>query len=194
MCRLAKNTNICIYFRIRLYFIPGEVNVIIGDGVIIEEFVSITPNVTIGSGAIIRAGSVIGGSGFEFKKIDNNIIGITHLGGVIIGNGVEILCNVCVAASLFPWDDTKIGSQSKIDSLTYIAHGCKLGERNFVTGGVIFGGNAVLGDDSLIAPGVTVLNRTRIGSDTQVGIGSVVMKNVDDASFALGYPAKSAKN
>ena len=68
-------------------------NVIIGDNVLIEEFVVIKENTRIGDNCIIRAGCKIGGEGFEFKKNDDIIFGVKHIGSVIIGNNVEIQYN-----------------------------------------------------------------------------------------------------
>jgi len=163
----------------------SEENVIIGNNVVVEEFVSIKQNVVIGDGTIIRAGSIIGGSGFEFKKYNEEIFGVAHLGGVLLGDNVEISHNVCVMASVFPWDDTIIGSQTKIDNLVHIAHACKLGRRNFITAGVIFCGSAVTEDDVFIGPNATIAN-VKMKKHSRASLGSVVTRDVPDNSIVSG--------
>ena len=81
----------------KLAFIADN-NVIIGDNVIIEEFVSIKENTVIGDNCVIRTGSVIGSTGYEFKRNfdGNKSFLVEHIGGVKIGNNVEIQHNTCV--------------------------------------------------------------------------------------------------
>ena len=47
-------------------------------------------------------------------------MGVKHLGGVKIGKNVEIQHNTCVDKAVYPWDDTIIGNNSKIDNLVHI--------------------------------------------------------------------------
>ncbi len=106
------------------YIAPN--NVRIGKETVIEEFVSIKENVTIGDHCIIRAGSVIGGEGFEQKRDGNSILSVRHLGGVEIGNHVEIQQNNTVDKAIYPWDNTEIGDYCRTDNLVHIAHEVKM--------------------------------------------------------------------
>jgi UDP-3-O-[3-hydroxymyristoyl] glucosamine N-acyltransferase len=164
----------------------SEKNVKIGNGVTVEEFVVIRENTTIGDNTIIRAGSIIGGEGFEFKRQESTVLAVKHLGGVQIGENVEIQYNTCIDRALYPWDNTIIGNDSKLDNLVQIGHAVKIGKRCFIAGQSLFGGRTVLDDDSWIGPGVTISNGIKIGKKTRVNIGSVVVNDVKDNESVSG--------
>jgi UDP-3-O-[3-hydroxymyristoyl] glucosamine N-acyltransferase len=163
----------------------SEKNVKIGNRVTIEEFVSIKENVAIGDDVVIRAGSVIGGEGFEYKK-DDQVINVIHGGGVIIENDVRIHHNCCIDKAVFPWDNTVISEGSRLDNGVYIAHGVKLGKRCFITGNVVIGGRTIIGDDTKIGFNATISNGLCIGHKSYIHLGAVVTKNLEQESNVSG--------
>ncbi|MGF7012574.1 UDP-3-O-[3-hydroxymyristoyl] glucosamine N-acyltransferase [Lachnospiraceae bacterium PF1-22] len=164
----------------------AENNVVIGNNVIIEEFVVIRENVVIEDDAIIRSGTVIGSVGYEFKRDDNRAFGIKHLGGVVIKKGVEVQHNTCVDKAVYPWDDTVLGEESKIDNLVHISHGVKIGKRTMIVALSGIGGRTVIGDDTWIGFGATVVNGTQIGNKSRVNMGAVVTRAVADNASVSG--------
>lgn len=166
--------------------IISENNVIIGDNVVVEEFVVIRENTVIGDNTIIRAGSKIGGEGFEFKRVEGIIEPVKHLGGVVIGSDVEIQYNSCIDKAVYPWDDTVIGDYTKIDDLVYVAHGVKIAERVMVVAQSGIGGRTVIGADTWIGIGATIRNGLSIGCEARTNMGSVVTKNVSDHESVTG--------
>lgn len=164
----------------------SETNVIIEDGVTIEEFVVVRPNTIIGKKSVIRSGVVLGGQGYEFKLHGQKILPVEHTGGVVIGENVEIQYNSCVDRGLYVWDDTVIGAETKIDNLVHISHGVKLGEANFVVAQVGIGGRTVVGDRTWIGFNSTIKNGLRIGSDARVNMGAVVTQDVMDKGSVTG--------
>ena len=173
-CKISKMSNI------------SDKNVTIGNNVIIEEFVSIKENVTIGDNVIIRAGSVIGGTGFEFKRIENSMLPVKHIGGVKIDDNVEIQYNVTIDKAIYPWDDTIIGKNSKIDNLIHIAHGCKIGKNVMLPSGSTIGGRVIIDDDAWIGIGCIIRNGIRIGKNARCNMGAVVTKDVQDGESVSG--------
>ncbi len=161
-------------------------NVVIGKNSIIEEFVVIRENTVIGNNTIIRAGSTIGSEGFEFKIHNNETYRVEHLGGVIIGDNVEIQYNNCVDKAIYPWDNTEIGNDSKLDNLIYIAHGVRIGENTKIAAGVTIGGRCKIGDYSWIGLGAVVRNGLRIGDNSRANMGSVVTKNINSNESVSG--------
>ena len=161
-------------------------NVKIGDNVVIEEFVSIKENTVIGNDCVIRAGTVIGGEGFEFKRDGDRIMPVTHAGGVIIGDSVEIQQLAAIDKAIFPWDDTVIGDYCKIDNLVYIAHAVKLNKRILVVANSFIGGRTVIGEDVWIGASATVINGIAIGSGARVNVGAVATKSVPDNESVTG--------
>ena len=161
-------------------------NVRIGDRVVIEEFVTIRENTVIGNDVVIRAGSRIGGPGFEFKRSGDGILAVEHVGGVVIGDHAEIRQNVCIDRAIYPWDDTVIGESCKIDNLVYIAHAVKLGRNVLIVATSGVGGRTVVGDDCWIGLGASVTNGTSMGRHSRANIGSVVTKPVPEGCSVSG--------
>lgn len=180
-----KETEIGNNCNISDLSVIAENNVVIGNNVTIQEFVTIRENTIIEDNAIIRVGSVIGGQGYEYKK-DKNLFLVNHVGGVIIKEHADIHHNVCVDKAIYPWDDTIIGNDSKIDNLVHIAHGVKLGERVSVVANTCVAGRTVVGDDSWIGPVSAVRNGLVLGKESKVSMGSVVTRNVEEGQTVTG--------
>lgn len=162
-------------------------NVRIGNNVVIEEFVSIKEGVTIGDNTIIRAGCVVGGQGFEFKRMpEGGVLPVEHYGGVIIGNDVEIQQLTNVSRAVYAWDNTIIGDGTKIDALVHVAHAVKLGKRCFAAAGAMIAGSTVFGDDTWIGVNATISNCLKVEKSARVSLGSVVTKNVNEGETVTG--------
>lgn len=163
-------------------------NVKIGNNVVIEEFVVIREHTTIGDNSIIRAGSIIGGQGFEFKRLKEGILSVAHAGGVIIGENVEIQYNTCVDRGVYDWDDTIIGDNCKIDNLVHIAHGVKIGKNTMIVANTGIGGRTVIGEDTWLGFASTISNGIVIGNNARANIGSVVTKSIpNDGSYTGNF-------
>ncbi len=161
-------------------------NVRIGNNVKIEEFVVIRENTVIEDNSIIRAGVVLGGEGYEYKRVDGIIMNVNHCGGVIIGESVEVQYNGCIDKALYPWDNTIIGSHSKLDNLVHIEHGVKIGNRCLIASRTTFGGRTIIGDDSWVGLGAIISNGLTLGNKVSVSFGSVVTKSLKDGEKVSG--------
>lgn len=162
-------------------------NVKIGNNVTIEEFVSIKENTIIGDNAFIGAGTVIGGEGYEFKRLPNNeVLPVKHCGWTKIGENVQIQYNTCIDKAIYPWDATIVGDYCKIDNLVHIAHAVKLGKAVFLVAGSLLGGRTVIKDNTWIGVGTTISNGLIIGEESRVNIGAVVTKSIEDYASVSG--------
>lgn len=184
--RKSFNTTIGEYCNISKLSSISEKNVVIGNNVIIEDFVVIRENTIIGDNSIIRAGVILGGEGFEYKRVDGIIMNVNHCGGVVIGNNVEVQYNSCIDKALYTWDNTVIGDYSKLDNLVHIEHGVKIGKRCLIASRSTFGGRTVLGDDSWVGLGATISNGLILGKKVSISLGSVVTKNLSDGDKVSG--------
>lgn len=163
--------------------------VTIEDNVVIKNNVSIEGRVYIGKNTIIHSGVVIGTDGFGYFKNDKGQnMKVPHYGGVIIGENVEIGANSCIDRGTL--DDTFIGDYVKISNLCHIAHNVIIKENCMITASCMISGSVVIEKDSYIAPGVTIRNQLTIGKDVLVGMGAVVVKDIEDNKVVTGIPAK----
>ena len=169
-------------------------NVTIGNNCVIEPFAVISDNTVIGDNCIIRAGAHIGCVGFEYKRYNGAIFGVEHVGGVRLGNSVEIQDNCCINRAIYPWDNTVVGDYSKLDDTVHLGHGVKIGKRTMVVTHVSIGGRTKVGDDAWIGIGAIVRNAITIGDRARVNMGAVVSKPVaDDESVTGNFAIEHSK-
>ena len=169
--RIGTNCNISSQAVI------ADKNVIIGNNVTIEEFAVIRENTVINDNSIIRAGCKIAGEGFEFKNTSEEVFHVSHIGGVIIGESVEIQYNTCIDKAIYPWDNTVIGDHVKIDNLVHIGHAVKVDSRTMIVANSGIGGRVSIGEDVWIGFGATIRNGIHIGDRARTNMGSVVTRN-----------------
>ncbi len=179
--------------------LPKEIN--IGPNVVVEQGVSFGNNCTIESNAvikentvvgnrvIIKSNSVIGGTGFGYVK-DNQSGSyevIPHFGKVIIEDDVHIGSCTCIDRGSL--SDTIIKKGVKIDNLVHIAHNVQIGQNSMIIACSMIAGSVTIGDDSWVAPSVSVMNGILVGKRAVLGLGSVVTKSVEPNQTVLGVPA-----
>ena len=166
------------------YIAPN--NVIIGENTVVEEFVSIKENTVIGDDCVIRTGTKIGGPGFEIKNDGTKTITVEHIGGVCIGNNVEIQQNSNVDKAIYPWDDTTISDHVRINSMVQIAHGDKIGRFTEIVAGASIQGRVQIGENVWIGPGSVIRNGISIGDNARVNMGAVVTLSVGPGEAVSG--------
>lgn len=166
-----------------------ENGVSIGAGTIIEHNAVIMTGTHVGENCLIRANSTIGSDGFGYERdADGTPVKFIHLGGISIGNNVEIGSSTCIAKGTL--GNTIIEDNVKIDNLVHIAHNCILREGAFVIACSILCGGVEIGKNAWIAPNATVTQKANVGENSVVGLGAVVTKNVEKGSVVAGNPAK----
>lgn len=167
-------------------------DVVIGNHVIIKDNVSILGKVTIGDHTYINSGAVIGSEGYGYYKDSSGINKkVPHLAGVMIGKHVDIGANTCIDRGTLT--DTIIEDYVKIDNLCHIAHNVHIEENVNVIALSMIAGSVRLKKDAYIAPSSSVRNQLTIGKNALVGLGAVVVKNVEDNQVVSGVPAKPMK-
>ena len=166
-------------------------NVRIGKNTIIGPNVCIFRNTVIGNDVEIKSNSVIGGKGFQNYLFNKKLFSVSHAGGVLIKNNVEIGSNTCVDKGIF-MEKTTIDSGTKIDNLVHIAHNVKIGKNCAIVANSFLGGSSIIKDNSHIAMSSTIRDQIIIGKNAFVGMGSVVTKNVKSNQTVYGNPARSS--
>jgi len=165
----------------------------IGTNSVIHGNIYIYDQVSIGENVIVHSGSVIGADGFGYEKDENgNVFKFPHVGGVIIENDVEIGANTCIDKGSL--GDTLIKRGAKIDNLVHIAHNVVIGENTFVIANAMIGGSTIIGNNSWVAPSVSLMNGISIGGDVTIGMSSLVTKSIPDGETYAGSPARPLRD
>lgn len=163
----------------------------IGEGVSIGEGTRIYPNVTIypgcriGARCIIHAGAVIGADGFGFaRRSDGSWLKIPQLGGVVIGDDVEIGANTTIDRGAI--EDTEIGDGAILDNLVQIAHNVKVGRHTAMAGCAGVAGSVRIGERCMIGGGVGIAGHLEVADDVVVSAFTLISKSIRSRGVYTG--------
>ena len=164
----------------------GE-NVRIGDQSVLHGNVTAYAGVRIGQRVIVHAGAVLGSDGFGMARDGEGWRKIPQIGGVLIGNDVEIGANTTIDRGAL--DDTVIEDGVKLDNQIQIGHNVHVGANSAFAGCVGIAGSARIGRRCTIGGGSVVLGHLEIADDVHIGAATVVTKSIRKAGDYAGlYP------
>ena len=150
----------------------------------------IYPGVRLGDRCIVHSGAVIGADGFGFQSGKAGWRKVAQVGGVVIGDDVEIGANTTIDRGAI--DDTIIGDGVKIDNQVQIAHNCQIGDHTAIAGCAGIAGSARIGKRCMLGGAVMVVGHLTICDDVVVSGGSLVASSIDKPGQYTGiFPITS---
>jgi UDP-3-O-[3-hydroxymyristoyl] glucosamine N-acyltransferase len=159
----------------------------IGAGGVIHPNVVICQGVTIGDRVMVHPGAVIGSDGFGLARDDGRWLKVPQLGGVSIGNDVEIGANTTVDRGTL--DNTVLEDGVKLDNQIQVAHNVHIGEHTVVAGCVGISGSARIGSRCMIGGGVGIVGHLEIADDVTVtGMTMVTQSITRPGVYSSGLP------
>ncbi len=189
---IGENVTIKNNCQIYSHVIIGD-NVTIGENVIIYPNVTIYDNVKIGDNCILHSGVVIGSDGFGNAR-DNKKewSDIPQIGGVVIGNNVNIGANTTIDCGTFT--PTIIEDGVVIDNLVQIAHNVKIGAHTGIAACVGIAGSTTIGKYCQLGGGCAITGHITIADNTVIGGHTGVTKSITkpDLYFSV-YPFSTLK-
>lgn len=190
---ISKTAKIGTNCRIG-YFSKIGGNCIIGDNVTIGDRVTIEQNTMIGKNSRIQSGVTIGADGFSYERDEHNFAleRFPHIGGVKIGDNVEVSSNCSIARGSL--SDTIISDGTKLGTLVHIAHNVEIGRYCTLLDGTIIGGSTRIGDNCRSGLNCTIKHKLTIGTNVIIQNGASVISNLPDRDIVAGIPARSIKH
>jgi UDP-3-O-[3-hydroxymyristoyl] glucosamine N-acyltransferase len=158
----------------------------LGDRCVIYPNVTIRERVTIGSRVIVHANAVIGSDGFGYVFEGGRHNKIPQVGGVVIGDDVEIGAGVTIDRATT--GNTVIGSGTKIDNLVQIGHNVQIGSNAILVAQVGIAGSSRIGDGVILGGQVGIADHAVIEAGTMLGAQSGIMGEVKRGVYS-GSPA-----
>jgi UDP-3-O-[3-hydroxymyristoyl] glucosamine N-acyltransferase len=160
----------------------------IGPASFVHPHVIIRERVSVGSRCVVHSGTVIGGDGFGFETVNGRHVKVPQVGGVEIGDDVEIGAGVTIDRARFGM--TRIGEGTKIDNLVQIAHNVVIGPHCLIVAQAGISGSTRLGKYVVLAGQVGVVGHITLGDGATVGAQSGVSKSVPAGAKVFGSPAE----
>lgn len=160
----------------------------IGDDSCLYPRVVVYPGCRIGARAILHSGVVIGADGFGIARDQGRWVKIPQIGGVAIGDDVEIGANTTIDRGAM--DDTVIGDGVKLDNQIQIGHNCRVGAHTAMAGCVAVAGSARIGSRCTIGARALILGHLEICDDVDVSADTVISHPIRKPGTYTGmYPA-----
>lgn len=163
----------------------------LGRDCLLNAKVTVYHGVTIGDRAIVHSGVVLGADGFGFApdpfKGQGAWAKIAQLGGVTVGNDVEIGANTTVDRGAL--DDTVIGHGVKLDNQIMIAHNVKVGDHTAMAACVGVAGSTTIGQRCTIGGASMLSGHITLADDVHVSGGTAITSSVTEPGRYTGvYP------
>jgi UDP-3-O-[3-hydroxymyristoyl] glucosamine N-acyltransferase len=134
---------------------------VIGDNSRLYANSTLYHDVTTGVRCTIHAGAVVGSDGFGFANHQSEWVKIAQLGGVRLGDDVEVGANTTIDRGAL--DDTVIGNGVKLDNLVQIAHNVIIGDHSAIAGCAGVAGSTTLGRHCVVGGGTCISGHLEIG-------------------------------
>ena len=172
----------------------------------LREGVKIGARVRIGDRFVAQPGAVIGGEGLSFvtenvstvenvrktlgdkgTATDQNWKRIHSIGGVKIGDDVELGANTCIDYGTIR--DTEIGNGVKFDNLVHVGHNVVISENCMICGQVGIAGSVTLGKNVVLGGQTGINDNIFVGDNVIAGGATKIFTNVPAGRVILGSPA-----
>lgn len=179
---------------------------LIGADALLLDGVRIGARVRIGDRFIAQPGAVVGADGFSFVTPEKSgveeireTVGqrgdiraqswtrIHSLGGVTIGDDVELGANTCIDRGTIR--DTVIGAGCKLDNLVHIGHNVQVGRDCLLCGQVGIAGSTRIGDRVVLGGQCGVTDNIFVGDDVIAGGATKIFTNAPAGRVLMGSPA-----
>lgn len=162
---------------------------VVGAGTVVGAFAWVGPLATVGRDCVIGPGCRIGQDGFGYTlEPDGSWKCKPQSYGVLIEDDVHLGANVCIDRGSYR--DTTIRSGTRIDNLVHLSHNCVVGRNVMIVAHAMIAGSVEIGDGAWVGPSASILQHVVIGARALVGMGSVVLHDVEYDVTVAGIPAR----
>jgi len=159
----------------------------VGAGTRLYPRVTVYDGCSIGERCIVHAGAVIGADGFGQARDAGRWVKIPQVGGVRVGDDVEVGANTTIDRGAL--DDTLVGDGVKLDNQIQIGHNCVIGAHTVIAGCTGISGSVTIGRDCIIGGGVGIAGHISIcDAVTVTGMTFVTKSITKPGTYSSGMP------
>lgn len=133
---------------------------------VLSANVTLYHSVALGSGCLIHSGAVLGSDGFGFANDAGRWAKIPQLGGLRLGNQVEVGANTTIDRGAL--NDTVLADGVKLDNQVHVGHNVQIGEHTAIAACVGIAGSARIGKQCTIAGASGLVGHIELGDGVHV--------------------------
>ena len=164
---------------------------VVGEGGWLAPKVTLYHDVRIGKRVVIQSGAVLGGEGFGFANEKGVWQKIAQIGGVTLGDDVEVGVNTAIDRGALA--DTVIGNGVKLDNQIQIAHNVQVGDNTAMAACVGISGSTKIGANCMLAGGVGLVGHIEICDGVFVtGMTMVTRSITEPGAYSSGTAMQPA--
>ena len=161
----------------------------VGSGSHLVARVTVLHGVTLGERVILHPGVVVGSDGFGLAREGDQWLKVPQIGGVVIGDDVEIGANTTVDRGAL--EDTVIEEGAKLDNQIQVAHNVRIGAHTAIAGCVGIAGSSDIGRHCALGGGVGVAGHLTIADGVTVTGMSLVSRSIREPGvYSSGMPVE----
>ena len=128
----------------------------------------------------------------QVRKNGLELINAIHPTALIMEDAI-VEDNVIMHARAFVGYRAEVYSGTIIDSNAQVDHHSVIKNCVTIDPGVVTGGNVTIGRFTRVHTGTIIINRKRIGENSVLGAGSVIINDIPDNVTVVGIPGKIIK-
>ncbi len=166
-------------------------NCTIGDDTRLHANVTLARQVTIGKRCVVHPGAVIGADGFGNARSAEGWIKVPQVGGVRIGDDVEVGANTTIDCGAM--GDTVIENGVRLDNLCMIGHNSRVGAHTAMAAMSGLAGSSVVGQRCMFGGQSGSVGHVTICDDVLISGRGMVTKDITEPGvYASHFPAEEA--
>ena len=159
----------------------------VGANTRINPGVVIYHDVHLGQDCIVHSQAVLGADGFGFAPSEEGWVKIHQLGGVRIGDRVEI--GACTTIDRGALEHTVVEDGAILDNQVHVAHNCRIGKNTAIAGCTGMAGSTIIGANCTIAGAVGLVGHIEICDGVHVtGMTMVTRSITEPGVYSSGVP------
>lgn len=147
--------------------------------------VTLYHDVRVGKRVVIQSGAVLGADGFGFANEKGIWQKIAQIGGVTLGDDVEVGANTTIDRGALA--DTIIGNGVKLDNQIMVAHNVQIGDHTAMAGGSGISGSSKVGKHCMIAGRAGLVGHIEVCDNVFItGMTMITRSITEPGSYSSG--------